>query len=96
MFKSQKSGKKISFGVIDLNIWTHASTNVEQEQVSRGVSVLCWYAAPRYKWFYGNLAQLGKNSISIIRSSSIMGSKIGLMSYQWRVSLYMVIFQNVV
>ena len=46
--------------------------------------------------FYGNLAQLGKKSNSVIRSRSVTGSKIGVMSYQWRMSLYVVIIQNVV
>ena len=39
--------------------------------------------------FYGNLAQLGKKSDSVLRSRSVM-SKIGAMSYQWRVSLFVV------
>ena len=40
--------------------------------------------------FYGNLAQLGNKSNSIIRSRSLTVSKIGVMSDQWRVSLYSV------
>ena len=45
--------------------------------------------------FYGKLAQLGKKSNSVIRSRSVTGSKIGVMSDQGRLSLYLVIPQNV-
>ena len=37
--------------------------------------------------FYGNLSQLAKKSNSVIRSRSVIGSKIGVMPDQWRVSL---------
>ena len=37
--------------------------------------------------FYGNLSELGKKSNSVIRSRSVIGSKIGVMPDQWRVSL---------
>ena len=46
--------------------------------------------------FYGYIAQLGKKSNSVIRSRLVTWSNIGAMSGQWRVSLYMVIIQNVV
>ena len=46
MFETQKSGNKTRSGEIGLDIRTHASPKVGQDQVSRGVSVLCWYAAP--------------------------------------------------
>ena len=46
MFEIQKSGDKTSSGEICLDIRTHASPKVGQDQVSRGVSVLCWHAAP--------------------------------------------------
>ena len=46
MFETQKSGNKTSSGEIGLDIRTHASPKVGQELVSRGVSVLCWHAAP--------------------------------------------------
>ena len=46
MFETQKSGNKTSSGEIGLNIRTLASPKVGQGQVSRGVSVLCWHAAP--------------------------------------------------
>ena len=46
VFETQKSGDKTSSGKIGLDIRTHASPNVGQDQVSGGVSVLCWHAAP--------------------------------------------------
>ena len=46
MFENQKSGNKTSSGDIGLNIRTLASPKVGQDQLSRGVSVLCWHAAP--------------------------------------------------
>ena len=46
MFETQKSRIKTSSGDIGLNIRTLASPKVGQDQVSGGVSVLCWYAAP--------------------------------------------------
>ena len=46
VFEIQKSGDKTSSGEIGLDIRTHASPNVGQDQVSGGVSVLCWHAAP--------------------------------------------------
>ena len=46
MFETQKSGNKTSSGEIGLDIRTHASHKVGQGQVSGGVSVLCWHAAP--------------------------------------------------
>ena len=92
-FVQYKSGNKTSSGEIGLNIRTHASPKVVQDQASRGVSVLCWHAAsvanvickPR---------TIRKKSNSVIRSRSITESTIGVMSDQWRVSLYMVILQN--
>ena len=46
VFEIQKSGDKTSSGEIGLEIRTHASPKVGQDQVSGGVSVLCWHAAP--------------------------------------------------
>ena len=45
MFEIQKSGDKTSSREIGLDIRTHASPKVGQDQVSGGVSVLCWHAA---------------------------------------------------
>ena len=65
-----------------------------QDQVSGGVSVLCWLAAP-VAMFYGNLQNFVKRSKSVIKSSLVIISQIGVMSDQLKVSLYMVMSQNV-
>ena len=62
--------------------------------MSGGVSVLCWLATP-VAMFYGNLQNLVKRSKSVIKYSSVISSQIGVMSDQLRVSLYMVMSQNV-
>ena len=46
VFEIQWSGDKTSSGEIGLDIRTHASPKVGQDQVSGGVSVLRWHAAP--------------------------------------------------
>ena len=46
MFETLKSGNKTSSGEIGLDIRTHTSPKVGQDQLSGGVSVLCWLAAP--------------------------------------------------
>ena len=46
MFEIQKSGDKTSSGEIGLDIRTHASPKVGQDQVSGEVSVRCWHATP--------------------------------------------------
>ena len=59
-----------------------------------GVNVLCWLAAP-YAMFYGNIHNLVIRPKSVIKSSSVISSQIGVMSDPLRVSLYMVMSQNV-
>ena len=63
VFEIQKSGDKTSSGEIGLDIRTHASPKVGQDQVSGGVSVLCWQMPHPLHMFYGNLVQLGKSQI---------------------------------
>ena len=46
MFETQKSGSKTSSAEIGLNIRTLASLKLGQDEVSGGVRVLCWHAAP--------------------------------------------------
>ena len=46
VFEIQKSGDKTSSGEIGLDIRTHASPKVGQDQVSGGVSVPCRHATP--------------------------------------------------
>ena len=65
-----------------------------QDQVSGGVSVLCRLAAP-VSMFYGNLQNSVIRSKSVLKSSSVINSQIGVMSDQLRLSLYMVMSQNV-
>ena len=62
--------------------------------MSGGVSVLCWLAAT-VAIFYGNSRNLVIRSKSVIKSSSVISSQIGVMSDQLRVSLYMVMSHNV-
>ena len=50
-----------------------------QDQVSGRVSILCWLAAP-VVMFYGNLQNLAIRSKSVIKSSSVISSQIGVMS----------------
>ena len=57
-----------------------------QDQVSGGVSVLCWLAAP-VAMFYGNLQNLVIRSKSVVKSSSVIRSQTGVISDQLRVSL---------
>ena len=58
-----------------------------QDQVSGGVSVLCWLAAP-VAMFYGNLPKFG-NKVEIGNNVQL-GNKFNVLSDQLRVSLYMV------
>ena len=53
-----------------------------QDQVSGGVSVLCWLAAP-VAMFYGNLPNSAIRSKSVFKSSSVISSQIGVMSDQF-------------
>ena len=67
MFETPKSGNKTSPGEIGLDIRTHASPKVGQDQVSS-------IGMPHpLQMFYGNLTQLGKRSI---RSRSVMSQKL--------------------
>ena len=52
MFETQKSGDKTSSGEIGLDITTNTSPKVGHDQVSGGVSVLCWHNAsvPNVLW----------------------------------------------
>ena len=70
MFESQKSGNKTSSGEIVLEIRTYASPKVRQDQMSGGVSVLCWHVAPVANVLW-KPRQLGNKSNSVIRSKSV-------------------------
>ena len=77
MFEIQKSGDNTSSGEIGLDIRTHASPKVGQDQVSGGVASYVGMPHPLHM-FYGNLAQLGKNSnsVHVLRSRSVMVKKL--------------------
>ena len=63
MFEIQKSGDKTSSGEIGLDIRTHASPKVGQDQVSGGVIVICWHAAPVAYFFMETLHNWVKSQI---------------------------------
>ena len=67
----KRSVDMTSSGKNGLNIRTNASPKMGQDQVSGGVSVLCWLAAP-VAMFYGNLQNLVIRSKSVIKSSSVI------------------------
>ena len=71
MFEIQKSGDKTSSGEIGLDIRTYASPKVGQDQVSGGVSVLCWHAAP-VAYVLWKPCTIRSKSNSVIRSRSVM------------------------
>ena len=76
MFETPKSRNKKSSGEIDLNIRTHASPKVGQDQVYGGVSVLCWHTAT----VANVLSKLRAIRLLVkIKSRSVTGSKIDLM-----------------
>ena len=54
-------------------------SQMEQDQVSGGVSVLCWLTAP-VPMFYENLQNLVLRSRSVIKSSSVISLQICVMS----------------
>ena len=92
--KLKRSVDMTSSGKNGLNIRTNTSPKRDRDQVSGGVSVLCWLAAP-VAMSYGNLQILVISSKSVIKSSSVIISQICVMPDRLRVSLYMVLSQNV-
>ena len=81
MFETQKVRRHDKFR----NEWSQyqnkCKSQMGQDQVSGGVSVLCWLAAP-VAMFYGNLQNLVIKSKSVIKSSSVISSQIGVMPDQ--------------
>ena len=92
--RNSKVRKQDKFKKTGLNIRTLASPKVGQDQVSGGVSVLCWNVAPVANVLWKPLA-IGLK-VKFGNKVQIIGSKIGVMSDQWKVSLFIVIIQNVV
>ena len=76
-------------------------STLEQMQVPNGTgpgvrrSKRPLLASRTVSMFYGNLQNWVIMSKSVIKSSSVISSQIGVMSDQLRVSLYMVMSQNV-
>ena len=94
MFETQKVRRYDRFRKEWSQHKNKCKSQMGQDQVSGGVSVLCWLAAP-VVMFYGNLQNSVIRSKSVLKSSSKISSQIGVMSDQLRVSLYMVMSQNV-
>ena len=94
IFETQKVRRHDKFRKERSQHWKKCKSQMGQDQVSGGVSALCWLAAP-VAMPYRNLQNLVIRSKSLIKSTSEIRSRIGVMSDQLRVSLYMVISQNV-
>ena len=94
MFETQKVRRYDKFRKEWSQHKNKCKAQMGQDQVSGGVSVLRWLAAP-VEMFYGNLQNLVIRSKSLLKSSSVISSQIGVMLDQLRASLYMVISQNV-
>ena len=82
MFETQKVRRNDKFKKEWSQHQNKCKSQMGQDQVSGGVSVLCWLAAP-VAMFYGNLQNL------------VISSQIGVMPDQLSVSLYMAMSQNV-
>ena len=81
MFETQKVRRHDKFRKEWSQHQNKCKSQMGQDQVSGGVSVLCWLAAP-VAMFYGNLQNLVIRSKSVIKSSSVISSQIGVMSDQ--------------
>ena len=84
-----------SLGVKGINIWTNAIQKWDRPGVWKSKRHLL---ASRYRCECSmeTFRNLVIKSKSVIRSSSVTRSQFCEMSVQWRMSLYMVMFQNVV
>ena len=88
MFETQKVRRYDKFRKEWSQHKNKCKSQMGQDKVSGGVSVLCWLAAT-VAMFYGNLQNSVIRSKSVFKSSSEISSQIGVMSDQLRVSLYM-------
>ena len=79
MFEIQKSGDKTSTGEIGLDIRTHASPKVGQDQVSGGVSVPCRHATPvagaLWKPMFGEMSDTVKMLSPVMSQTGIMSNR---------------------
>ena len=93
MFETRKVRRNDKFRTEWSQHKIKCKSQMGQDQVSGGVSVLCWLTAPVV------ISSMGTSVIrskSVLKSSSVISSQIGVMSDQLRVSLYiMVMTQNV-
>ena len=71
MFETQKVRRHDKFRKEWSQHWNNCKSQMGQDQVSGGVSVLCWLAAP-VAMFYGNLQNSVIRSISVLKSSSVI------------------------
>ena len=94
MFETQKVRRHDKFRKEWSRHENKCKSQMGQDQKSGGVSVLCWLAAP-VAMFYGNLQNSVIRLKSVVKSSSVISSQIGVMSDQLRVSSFMVMSQNV-
>ena len=85
VFKIQKSGDKTSPGEIGLDIRTHASPRVGQDQVSGGVSVPCRHATPVANALWKPI--FGKMSDSVKMLGQVIMSQTDIMFNRYRVSM---------
>ena len=85
MLKIQKSGDKTSLGEIGLDIRTHTSPKVGQDQVFGGVSVFCRHATPVTDALWKPI--FGEMSDSVKMLSPVIMSQTGKMSNRYRASL---------
>ena len=84
MFEIQKSTDKTSSGEICLDIRTHASPKVGQDQVSGGVSVPCRHATPVANALWKPMFREMSGSVML---SPVIMSQTGRMSNRCGVSL---------
>ena len=73
MLETQKVRRHDKFRKEWSQHWNKCKSQMGQDQVSGGVSVLCWLAAP-VAMFYGNLKKLVTRSKSVIKSNSVISS----------------------
>ena len=83
--KLKKSGNKTSSGENALDIKTHVSPKVGQDQVSWGVSVPCWHATPGADALWKPV--FGEISNSVIMLIPVRMSQTSIISIRYRMSL---------
>ena len=76
MFETKKVHRHDKLGKEWSQHKNKCKSQMGQDQVSGGVSVLCWLAAP-VAMFYGNLHNMVIRSTSVIKSRSVISSQIG-------------------